>query len=623
MAIVDRKKLAQLARRLKVAKARYASLNKRAGTIETRRAELEAKASRLVTLLGSKKGQAATAARQRSIEAQFIKANKEAQRLGKQETKIYDEMRKVEEKIGNLKAGAKAKNPKGKHLAGATAKQQRQYEAIKRSELKRGEDVKTAKRIAAATVRVRNISGRIRFIKGEYTGMTGVIQSIIQKRYSKEPTTYRIQIDGFPKPGGWNGRVTATEDQIESMRTNPKRKNKTIIKAKRVVVIKNKSAKKAAKGKRVKVRNAYVDLVIKGKAKKTPDGWRIGGKTFAQGRGTTKLSSGYYLDKHTGTVYSKRERNAAKKTRKRNLDHKDSTHQVQVSKHWRSGGLSQWQRAHHAGQHDLFSHGIKARAKHNPNAKDSAKWEKLWSAYIKALADLDKPSKGAMSRTKWARLAKAEKAIQAFDPDAYRRLIAGKAHERRNPNATTAKSSHRPAKTVRAGSSRVRSARKSKKVASKSRKVATVKRARKNPSAEETRQKFAGSITGSKTLYYPVGTPQGVMAKLGKLVSITTARGTIKPVAGTAWLVADTRGKLHIGSTSPVPLFDGPKQSFGKVSQIEYEDVKKHLGYNKPQIFFHHVGEENGKKPTLETDGKGGLCFKGGDYRITSRGLEN
>jgi hypothetical protein len=47
--------------------------------------------------------------------------------------------------------------------------------------------------------------------------------------------------------------------------------------------------------------------------------------------------------------------------RRRNLDHKDSSHQVEVRKHWRAGGLSQWQRAHHAGQSDLFAHGIKAK----------------------------------------------------------------------------------------------------------------------------------------------------------------------------------------------------------------------------------------------------------------------
>jgi len=70
-------------------------------------------------------------------------------------------------------------------------------------------------------------------------------------------------------------------------------------------------------------------------------------------------------------------------------------------------------------------------------------------------------------------------------------------------------------------------------------------------------------------------------------------------------------------------LFDGPARNFGEVSKIEYESRKPHLGYKNPVIWFHHLGEEDGVKPTLRADGKGGLVFRGGHYRITSRGLEN
>lgn len=65
---------------------------------------------------------------------------------------------------------------------------------------------------------------------------------------------------------------------------------------------------------------------------------------------------------------------AAKKKavkRKRNLDHRDADHPIEVTKHFRSGPpgyLTPWQRAHHAGQRDLFAHGItpaKVRAKKN------------------------------------------------------------------------------------------------------------------------------------------------------------------------------------------------------------------------------------------------------------------
>jgi hypothetical protein len=144
----------------------------------------------------------------------------------------------------------------------------------------------------------------------------------------------------------------------------------------------------------------------------------------------------------------------------------------------------------------------------------------------------------------------------------------------------------------------------------------------RNPSPASIRKSFAGRLGKGAELYFPDGTPQG-LAKLGKLVSITTEEGTIKPVHGTAWLCSDTRGKLHIGSTSNNPIFAGPSRNFGKVSKIEYEESKPHLGYKNPVIWFHKLGEETGEKPTLHADGKGGLKFKGGAYKIESRGIVN
>ena len=149
------------------------------------------------------------------------------------------------------------------------------------------------------------------------------------------------------------------------------------------------------------------------------------------------------------------------------------------------------------------------------------------------------------------------------------------------------------------------------------------RKSRHNPSAESIRKTFAGSVNGERDLFFPQGTPSGKLAKLGKLVSITTEEGTIKPVHGSAWLCADTKGKLHIGSTSGAPLFDGPARSFGHVTKLEYESSKPHLGYKGPIIWFHRAGEENGVRPTLRADGKGGLVFKGGAYRLTRRGIEN
>jgi len=421
---------------------------------------------------------------------------------------------------------------------------------------------------------------------------------------------------------------------------NPRRKNKTIIKAKRVVVArraivlnpKKKPARKRASNKDYPYWNVYhVDT-----RKTAPyDKTFLGSSSF----GVTKAEA---IEKFRRSHYPGRLRPGTKivaekavitknPKRRRNLDHRDSKHQVEVSRHWRAGGLSQWQRAHKAGQHDLFAHGIKAR---NPLAKDSAKWEKLWSAYIKALSALDKPIKGSNARAATARLAKAEKAIQKFDPDAYKRLILGRKNPKRNASISRAT---KPASKRRAGASRVR--RKTKKRSAKrnpttlkklvSKAVKAVKRVvkgKRNPSAGaagDLRKTFAGRHTRDDRLIFPDGTPQG-LAKLGQLVSIDTDAGRIKPVKGTAWLCADTRGKLHIGTpTKGHVVFGGPAQNYGYVREIEYSESKPHLGYAKKTLFFHKLGEETGVKPRLVTDGKGGAKFVGGAYQIKREGIIN
>lgn len=54
---------------------------------------------------------------------------------------------------------------------------------------------------------------RVRFNDGiEYADKYGIILSVIPRRYRAEDLVYRIQIEGYPKPGGWNGKVTAMAD---------------------------------------------------------------------------------------------------------------------------------------------------------------------------------------------------------------------------------------------------------------------------------------------------------------------------------------------------------------------------------------------------------------------------
>lgn len=141
--------------------------------------------------------------------------------------------------------------------------------------------------------------------------------------------------------------------------------------------------------------------------------------------------------------------------------------------------------------------------------------------------------------------------------------------------------------------------------------------------AAQNRKEFAGEYRKDLPLRYPEGTPTG-LSKLGKLLTIKTDRAVITPINNQTWLVRDLKGKLHIGTTSKDGLiWSGPAEDFGHVRRIEYEDVKKHLGYDRPQGFYHFMGEEDGVRPRLYADGKGGLKFKGGNYRITPEGIVN
>jgi hypothetical protein len=168
-----------------------------------------------------------------------------------------------------------------------------------------------------------------------------------------------------------------------------------------------------------------------------------------------------------------------------------------------------------------------------------------------------------------------------------------------------------------------------------------VKAAKRNPSRAKTakkprkdlasskvrkiREKFSGQKSRKVTaLRAPDGTPSE-LAKLGRVVSITTTRGKMsfaRNPGGEVWLCADSTGNMHLASSRP-RLTDAPRGDLGEVIEIEYLEAKPHLGHKKPTLFFHEMGEQGGRKPHLVSDGKGGLKFRGGDYRITREGIED
>lgn len=344
----------------------------------------------------------------------------------------------------------------------------------------------------------------------------------------------------------------------------------------------------------------------------------------------------------------------AARPRRRNAEKKSADHPVEVTHHYRAGPpgyMTPWQRAHAAGQSQLFETGIKPAKRRNPRKGTRRRGGRRKSPNPGALLKYEiyvdsgrgkdvigtvsarsnaealkigREKFAPLSISRSARKLKARKiGVVAFNPT--RKAARKASRSRLVPRRLAGKGRQgaKPKRRSRLTGGRNPSAKQIRQARdSNNQRLSRMRR--KNASAKQIREKFAGSAGRGRDLYFPKGTPPGQLAKLGRLVSITTESGTIKPIAGSAWLCADTRGKLHLGSTSGAPLFDGPARNFGKVSKLEYEEKKPHLGYGKnPIIWFHHVGEESGRKPTLHADGSGGLVFKGGAYRITARGIEN
>jgi hypothetical protein len=358
-----------------------------------------------------------------------------------------------------------------------------------------------------------------------------------------------------------------------------------------------------------------------------------------------------------GKIVKARAKKAAVK-RKRNLDHRDSKHQVEVSRHWRAGGLSQWQRAHKAGQHDLFAHGIKARNPKKGAPAGSSKWiveqagkakRRGWSTETTIKEIVNHLALTGGNRAEIERFVRpyVEKAYGKKTRNASRTVTAAKTAKRRARSSSQggrkvikARSKKIAVKRNASPTARAKSSIRSRKAPTRRASKRTVKKSsrvgkRRNPTpavlavvnpkskAAQNRKEFAGEYRKDLPLRYPEGTPQG-LSKLGKLLKIKTDRATITPINNQTWLVRDLKGKLHIGTTSKDGLiWSGPAEDFGHVRRIEYEDVKKHLGYDRPQGFYHFMGEEDGIRPRLYADGRGGLKFKGGNYRITPEGIVN
>jgi hypothetical protein len=368
-------------------------------------------------------------------------------------------------------------------------------------------------------------------------------------------------------------------------------------------------ARNPAQTRRLRHRNAYIDLVIYGQAEYTPKGWKVGNKTFAQGKGTVKVSSHYWLDKATGFVYAKRERNAAGFK-----DESGQFHPIRSGMEATSSGLRKSRKAYRpsaVGEKSTYS------------AKKAAKRGAQSSRLKKSVAS----RKATASRLAGRSLRKSSGMLK--NPRGFYKVSAinVKTGKREYFGYYGGQTAAQVIRTVKADVNYRRDIGISRGTY-RNWKAEYEKKdpGLRNPSATSIRKKFAGRANGSRDLYFPKGAPNG-MAKLGRLVSIKVKGKTIKPArrnpSPEIWLCCDTNGKLWLGSTKQGPLYAGAPGDLGEMRMIEYAESKPHLGYKNETIWFHKMGEESGRRPHLVVNDDNDLIIKGGAYRITRAGIVN
>ena len=398
---------------------------------------------------------------------------------------------------------------------------------------------------------------------------------------------------------------------------NPKRRkkvsNKTVIKAKRIDHLDISKVHNGQRATRRKIRNSYVDLVIYGQAHKTPQGWRIGKKTFKQGRGIVPASKrGFYLDLATGTVYAKRTRNP--------ISIRAKTYQGQpgflvsgkdrigrpISIHVETKSKAEAIKTA-INRGDEKSIGLILRRANASRRNPPFQKKKLLGLSI---SDLKREA------------ARARKAYNQAESQA--RQITQKYNQAMaDPNVSAAEF-----KKIRDASEAIHKEKSSIdeylfRIDERIRKA----RSKSNPPASRKVRKIYEKFSGRKsrkdsTVLAPSGTPANV-AKLGRLRVIRTVDGSTWKFEGTKapFLAADSRGKLHVvgGQYRANPA----GKVCGKIDRIEYEASKPHLGQKTPTIYFHTMGEETGEKPVMAIDREGLIKIRGGAYRVESDGIHN
>ena len=153
--------------------------------------------------------------------------------------------------------------------------------------------------------------------------------------------------------------------------------------------------------------------------------------------------------------------------------------------------------------------------------------------------------------------------------------------------------------------------------------------------ARKTYQMFAGRkptrVSTRKVRTASVG-PGKHYAKLGDLVKLVIRSGEISFDEGPRPIVATDAagrriffigGEQNLDQVPVVTASQAARVDLGEVYQLEYFARKK-FDHFVPVVYFHELGEENGKRPKLIYDRKHKLMrFEGGDYKIKAEGIVN
>lgn len=129
----------------------------------------------------------------------------------------------------------------------------------------------------------------------------------------------------------------------------------------------------------------------------------------------------------------------------------------------------------------------------------------------------------------------------------------------------------------------------------------------------------------------PSNTPKDV-AVLGPLVCLKTRDEEFIFAKGEAWVATDGQAKkLYILGDKYAHGLE-PNANYGHITEIRYEARKDHINPFKWRKrrrnanvteYFHFFGEENGRRPRLQSDRDRLLHVSGGDYKIKAEGIIN